>query len=714
MTERIEKLIEEMSLEEKARQLTQVNAVVIHAGISAEITGADEGMDLSCEDAAGIGSVLNFGSPEEAVSIQDEYLEKSPHKIPLIFMQDVVHGYRTIFPIPLALGCSFDVRLAEDCTEMSAIEAKYGGTQVTFAPMVDLVRDARWGRVMETTGEDPYLNCLMGRAFVRGYHKGGILCCVKHFAAYGAAEAGRDYNTTDVSERNLKEYFLPAYRACVEEGADLVMSSFNLLNGIPLNGHKDLLVDTLRKEWGFDGVLISDYAAVKEMIAHGYLETMEECAETAIGNELDMEMMSSAYVRHLPELVKEGKVSEERINESLRRVLEMKEKAGLFECPYGDTDAEKAKDVNLSPAHRALARKAAVRSAVLLKNGGVLPLSADRPFALAGPFAEEKNILGSWACHGRPEEAVSVKEGLETALGRKLVSAKGCEGDILAADESGIPAAMEAVKGFKTIVACIGEPSASSGEGASRADIRIPAPQAALVKALKEAGHTVAAVVFGGRPQVLSEIEPYCDAILYAWQPGTEGGNAIADLLLGKEEPTARLTMSFPRKTGQCPIYYNCFNTGRPRIPDTLENSNYISSYRDTLNAPLYPFGYGLGYTDWELKGVRLSSEKIVEGGRVTVSALLKNTGKRAGSALVQLYIRDRFASVVRPLKELKGFQRVSLAAGEGREVCFDLSEEMLRFYTASGEFASEAGKFDVFVGLDSSTSLSAELTLVK
>ena len=714
MTERIEKLIEEMSLEEKARQLTQVNAKIVYTATTAAITGTGGAMGLSEEDKAGIGSVLNFSGADEEKAVQDDHLSKDPHKIPLIFMQDVIHGCHTIFPVPLALGCSFDEALAEECAEMSAVESRLNGVQLTFSPMVDLVRDARWGRVMESTGEDPYLNGLMGKAFVRGYHKGGMLCCVKHFAAYGAAEAGREYNTTDVSERNLKEYFLPAYRACVEEGADLVMSSFNLLNGIPLNGHKDLLVDTLRKEWGFDGVLISDYAAVKEMIAHGYLETMEECAETAIGNELDMEMMSSAYVRHLPELVKEGKVSEERVNESLRSVLEMKEKAGLFECPYGDTDAEKAKDVNLSPAHRALARKAAVRSAVLLKNGGVLPLSADRPFALAGPFAEEKNILGSWACHGRPEDAVSVKEGLEAALGRKLVSAKGCEGDILAADESGIPAALEAVKGFKTIVACIGEPSASSGEGASRADIRIPAPQAALVKALKEAGHTVAAVVFGGRPQVLSEIEPYCDAILYAWQPGTEGGNAIADLLLGKEEPTARLTMSFPRKTGQCPIYYNCFNTGRPRIPDTLENSNYISSYRDTLNAPLYPFGYGLGYTDWELKGVRLSSEKIVEGGRVTVSALLKNTGKRAGSALVQLYIRDRFASVVRPLKELKGFQRVSLAAGEEREVCFDLSEEMLRFYTASGEFASEAGKFDVFVGLDSSTSLSVELTLVK
>ncbi len=714
MTERIEKLMGEMSLEEKARQLTQVNAAVIHAGIRAEITGKDEGLGLTNEDASGIGSVLNFGSPEEALSVQDEYLKKSPHKIPLIFMQDVVHGYRTIFPIPLALGCSFDTRLAEDCAAVSAEEAKYSGTQVTFAPMVDLARDARWGRVMETTGEDTWLNGEMGRAFVRGFHRGGILCCVKHFAAYGAAEAGRDYNTTDVSERNLKEYYLPAYRACVEEGADLVMSSFNLLNGIPLNGHKDLLVDTLRKEWGFGGVLISDYAAVKEMIAHGYLPDMKACAETVIGNGLDMEMMSSAYIRHLPGLVREGKVTKEQVDGSLRRVLEMKEKAGLFDRPHGDTDPKKAEEICLSPAHRALARKAAAKSAVLLKNSGVLPLPQDLPFALAGPFAEEKDILGNWACHGDPCEAVSVKEGLEAALGRKIVSAKGCEGGILAEDTGGIPAAVKAVEGFKTVVACVGEPSASSGEGASRADIRIPAPQAALVKALKEAGRTVVAVVFGGRPQVLSEIEPCCDAILYAWQPGTEGGNAIADLLLGKEEPTARLAMSFPRTVGQCPVYYNSFSTGRPRVPDTMENSVYNSAYRDTLNAPLYPFGYGLGYTDWELKCVRLSCAEIEEGGRVTVSARLKNTGKRAGSALVQLYIRDRFASVVRPLKELKGFERVSLAAGEERVVSFGRCEEMLRFYTASGEFASEAGEFDVFVGLDSTASLSAKLTLVK
>ena len=437
MDKAIKKRIEEMSLEDKARQLSQVNAVIVRAETKAEITGKDEGMDLCEADTREIGSVLNFNGAADAIAVQDEYLSKSEGKIPLIFMQDVVHGFRTVFPVPLALGCSFDPSLAEACAEVSAVEAKYNGVQVTFSPMVDLVRDPRWGRVMESTGEDAYLNGEMGKAFVRGYHKGGILCCVKHFAAYGAAEAGKEYNTTDVSERNLKEYYLPAYRACVEEGADMVMSSFNLLNGVPVNGHKDLLVDTLRKEWGFDGVLISDYAAVKEMIGHGYLETLKECAETAINNQLDMEMMSSSYIHYLPELVGEGRVKEERIDESLRRVLELKQKAGLFENKYGETDAKRAEEVCLCPEHRALARRAAARTCVLLKNNGVLPLSAEQNIALAGPYAAEKNILGGWACWGRPEEAVSVYDGVRAALGREVVCAAGCGGKLLDKDESG-------------------------------------------------------------------------------------------------------------------------------------------------------------------------------------------------------------------------------------------------------------------------------------
>lgn len=714
MDKAIKKRIEEMSLEDKARQLSQVNAVIVRAETKAEITGKDEGMDLCEADTREVGSVLNFNGAADAIAVQDEYLSKSEGKIPLIFMQDVVHGFRTVFPVPLALGCSFDPSLAEACAEVSAVEAKYNGVQVTFSPMVDLVRDPRWGRVMESTGEDAYLNGEMGKAFVRGYHKGGILCCVKHFAAYGAAEAGKEYNTTDVSERNLKEYYLPAYRACVEEGADMVMSSFNLLNGVPVNGHKDLLVDTLRKEWGFDGVLISDYAAVKEMIRHGYLETLKECAETAINNQVDMEMMSSSYIHYLPELVGEGRVKEERIDESLRRVLELKQKAGLFENKYGETDAKRAEEVCLCPEHRALARRAAARTCVLLKNNGVLPLSAEQNIALAGPYAAEKNILGGWACWGRPEEAVSVYEGVRAALGREVVCAAGCGGKLLDKDESGIPAAVAAVKGCAVAVVCVGEPSECSGEATSRADLRIPAPQASLVRAVSEAGCKVVAVVFGGRPQVLTEIEPYCEAILYAWQPGTEGGNAVADLLFGREEPVGRLAMSFPRATGQCPIYYNCFNTGRPRVPDSIENVSFISSYRDTLNAPLYPFGYGLGYTEWELSAPRLSSPVIGRGGKTELSAKLKNTGSRAGETLVQLYIRDRFASVVRPVRELKAFRRASLPAGGETEVCFELTEEMLRFYTASGKYESEAGRFDVMLGFSSENVQTCELILEK
>ena len=413
---KVDAIIKKLTLEEKLRQLTQVNAVVLDAHSKAELTGAASRVNLTKEDVWGIGSILNFTYRGDAQRIQNTFMENSENKIPLMFMADVIHGYRTIFPIPLAMGCSFDAQLAEDCAKMSAQEAKLHGVQATFSPMVDLVRDARWGRVMETTGEDPWLNGEMGKAFIRGYHAGGIACCVKHFAAYGAAESGKDYNTTELSDHALREFYLRAYETCMQEKPDMVMSSFNLLNGVPVNGHKELLVDRLRKEWGFDGVLISDYNAIREMITHGYLETEAECAQVAANHEIDIEMCSETYVNQLPRLIEQGKVSMETVDRMVRRVLLLKEKMGILDDPYAGMDFAKGAEVALCAEHRALARQAAEKSAVLLKNNGVLPLQKEAEIALIGPFADAQQILGAWRCEGQPEEAVTVRQGVEALL----------------------------------------------------------------------------------------------------------------------------------------------------------------------------------------------------------------------------------------------------------------------------------------------------------
>ncbi len=399
----IDEIIKDMSVREKARQLTQLNAVFLKQESEAEITGMKESIGVEAADIRETSSVLNFMYGGEMAEIQKEYLEKSEKKIPLVFMQDVIHGYRTIFPIPLAMGATFDAQLTEDCMEMSAKEAKANGVQVTFAPMVDLVRDSRWGRVMESPGEDPYLNGEMGKAMIRGFRKGGLATCIKHFAAYGAPESGKDYNTVEIGEHALHDFYLRAYHECLKENPELVMSSFNMLNGIPVNGNKGLLVDLLRKEWGFDGVLISDYNAIREMMRHGYLETEKECACVAANHEIDIEMMSATYIQYLEELVEEGKVSEDTIDRMLRRVLTLKEKIGLLDDPYVGVDFEAAKKMELSKEHRELARVAAEKSMVLLKNDGILPLKADTKVMLTGPFADEQNIIGEWKCFGKAE-----------------------------------------------------------------------------------------------------------------------------------------------------------------------------------------------------------------------------------------------------------------------------------------------------------------------
>lgn len=705
-------MISRMSVREKARQLTQINAVYLKKESSAGITGKPEELGVSEQDIWDAGSVLNFMYGGEMSEIQEAYLEKSESKIPLIFMQDVVHGYRTIFPIPLGMGASFDMELAEECAKMSAVEARANGTQVTFAPMVDLVRDSRWGRVLETTGEDSYLNGEMGKAFIRGFHRGGLACCVKHFAAYGAAEAGKDYNTTDVSCHSLREFYLRAYHECLKEKPEMVMSSFNLLNGIPVNGHRELLVDLLRDEWNFAGVLVSDYNAIREMIYHGWLENEKQCAEVAANNEIDMEMMSGTYIQYLEELVKEGKVSEETINRMLHRVLTLKKKTGLMENPYAGVDYDLAKQLELSGEHRELARKAARKSAVLLKNNGILPLKKETQIALCGPFGEEQNILGAWSCFGKPEETVSVRMGLEQLLQRKIPFEKGCSAELLEEDDSKIWQVAAIAEAAETVIACIGEPSGDAGEGASRADLSIPQVQIELLRKLKEKNKPVVAVVFGGRAQVLTEVEELADAILYVWQPGTEGGNAIAELLYGLENPGGKLPISFPQTTGQCPIYYNYYRTGRPKGEDTIENSFYTSSYRDVINAPLYPFGYGLSYTIFEISDLKLSTDVLHRGETLTASIMIENTGTRDGEEVIQMYLRDYTASVVRPVKELMAYQKIFMKAGEKRKVEFEVTEETLKFYNAKGCFTAENGKFSLMIGNSSTNVLCEDFSL--
>ena len=652
MQNELKKIVSEMSLQEKALQLTQYPAYELDGNANAVVTGVSNLGGTDRESLWRTGTVLNAFDGETAQSIRKKRLEKGISD-PLLFMLDVIHGHGTIYPVPVATACSFNVKLIEDCAELAATEAKYDGVDVTFSPMVDLCRDARWGRVMESAGEDPYWSGEVGKAMIRGYHKGGIACCVKHFAGYGAAEAGRDYNTTDISERNLREYYLRAYRECLKENPEMIMSSFNLLNGKPILGRGEIMLDILRKEWGFKGVVISDFGAVEEMHEHGYCKSGEDCARVAIENELDIEMGSSLYASYLPELVRKGVVSQEKLDAAVLRVLKLKDKLGIYENPNGRTDIRKRDEIVLSEKARDLARRAAEESCVLLKNNGALPLKETTKIALVGPFADEREIIGNWFAKGKAEESVTVKTGIEKLLRRTVPYARGCSWQLFDTDESDFKKAEEVCSQADCIVACVGEHMMNLGEAHSRADIRIPELQRKLIARLRDTNKPLVLVVFGGRPLVLSGIDEFADAILYVWQPGTEGGNAIANLLYGKVNPSGKSVMSFPRSSGQCPIYYNCFSTGRPKKTDTpsaLGGEPWRTGYDDEYNSPLYPFGYGLSYTEFNYSDFKLSDEKLERGGKITASVMLKNVGKTGGYEIVQWYLHDIFASVVRPV----------------------------------------------------------------
>ncbi|WP_334074276.1 glycoside hydrolase family 3 N-terminal domain-containing protein [Paenibacillus sp. A14] len=703
-------MVTQMTLEEKVAQLMQLAAPFFEgAEGEGQITGPMKSLGVTEEMVRNSGSVLGYAGAAGAIAVQEAHLKKNRLGIPLLFMADIVHGFKTIFPIPLAIGCSWDLPLAERSAEIAAREAAVSGVHVTYAPMVDLVRDARWGRVMESTGEDPYLNSELARAFVRGFQGQNlredvqrVAACVKHFAAYGLSEGGRDYNTVDLSEWQLREYYLPAYRAALDEGCEMVMTSFNTVDGVPASGNTKLMRKLLREEWGFDGVLISDWGAVKELIPHGVAEDEAEAAYKAIRAGVDIEMATSCYVHHLPRLVREGLVEEKIIDEAVLRILQLKEKLGLFERPHRGADPEAEKEIVFCAEHRAAARELAEKSCVLLKNErGLLPLARGQRVALVGPFAQSGDILGPWSWTGSRKDAVRLDTAMKAAAAEPGDIAVAEGSDIEAMTEAQWAEAARAAAGADVIVLALGESSEMSGEAGSRADITLPAAQLELLRRMKALGKPVAVVLFNGRPLDLRGVYDTADAVLEAWFPGSEGGAAIAALLYGDANPSGRLSMSFPAAVGQIPVYYNHFSTGRPLgAPDAQER--YVSHYLDLPNEPLLPFGFGLSYTTFIYGKPQLSGEIMTPDKPLELSVVLTNAGPAEGEETIQLYIRDWVGDTVRPVKELKAFAKVRLAAGESREVRFTVTEEMLRYTHHNLEFASDAGQFSVFVGPNS------------
>ncbi len=714
-------ILKKMTLDEKIYQLQQVTTLTF---VSKDnkldiVTGPNSTLALDKEMIYETGTSLNLVGAETMIDALSNYLKNSKSKNPLIFMQDVIHGHRTLYPINLGVAASFDRTLAHDVAKMAAYEASLDGVSVAFAPMVDLVRDPRWGRVMESSGEDPYLNSEMASATVKGFQgdmgKHNVAACVKHYAAYGAAEAGRDYNTVDMSERTLREFYLPPYKAAVDAGVKMVMTAFNIVDGAPCVGNKWLVKDILRDEWGFDGVVISDYSAFEEMISHTVCQNKKEAAYLAMEATADIEMMSSCYVSHLKELLSEGKITEEQIDKAVLRVLDLKNELGVFENPYRSVNPEEAKRVQVGPEHRALARYAAEQSAVLLKNDGVLPFSKElKKIAVIGPNADTGAIHGGWPCGGKIDETITVYEGVKNIVGDKVSFAKGCNIEYDSTDESMIDEAVKLASEADAVILCLGEHQDYSGEGNCRTSIDIPRVQYKLLDKILEVNKNTAVALFTGRPLAISELHEKAPAILNMWMPGTEGGNACANLIFGNAIPSGKITMTFPRSLGQVPIYYNAFTTGRPKLPeDDFNRVRFTSSYLDSPNSPLYPFGYGLSYTEFEYSDLKLSADTMKRGEKLVASVKVTNTGKYKAKEVVQLYIRDLYGSVVRPVKELKGFEKIELDAGETKEVEFTITEEMLKFWTRGMKFEAEAGTFKVFIGPSSAVSRGLEFELI-
>ncbi len=718
----LQALVAQMTVDEKIGQMTQIKFAVLANMVDEEITGEDQDRVSQKLSSHHLGSCLGVVTADTAIAAQRDHLERDRNGIPLLFMRDIINGHTTNYPIPLAMGCTFDPDTVEQCSAMASREAAASGLHVTFTPMVDYVRDARWGRVMETCGEDARLNGIMGAAQVRGFQgkslrdPTSLATCVKHFAAYGGAEAGKDYNLAEVSEYGLREYYLPAYKACLDAGTPMVMPAFNSVGGIPAIGNSHLMLEILRQEWGFDGVVISDSGAIRGCVIHGCCENNKVAAKYVLDHGCDVDMCANVYCDHLKELLEEGAVTMEQLDAAVLRILQLKEKLGLFENPYHGASAEREKTLLLCPEHREIARCAAEKAAVLLKNNGVLPFSDKvKSVALVGPFADEHDISGSWAASGKASQTVSVLQGVRALLPQaEITVVPGCTHDWNDTDVGGIAAACEAAAAADAVIVCVGEHSSYSGESCSRADLRLPGVQEELVRQVCAANRNSAVLLFNGRPLVLTGIHDTAPAILEMWFPGTEGGNAAARLLFGRMNPSGKLTMSFPKAVGQCPLYYDHPSTCRPAVDAENRHVRFRSNYIDCGNLPLYGFGYGLSYSNFAYRDLQLSGDTMRTGGELTVRIRVANEGTVAGREVVQLYLRDHFGSTVRPVQKLIDFASVWLEPGEEKTVAFTVDESKLIMWTAAGKYDTEAGRFSLYTGHADHLLLEAQFSLVK
>ena len=713
--QKVEALMKRMTLEEKVGQLHQLS------GRQMTGPGSEKFSDKLADIRAGkVGSMLNVKGVAETREIQALALQ-SRLKIPLLFSLDVIHGYKTVFPVPLGESASWDMEAIEQSAYIAAKEAAASGIHWTFAPMVDIGRDPRWGRVMEGAGEDTYLGSRIAVARVRGFQgeKLGaldrIMATAKHFAGYGAAIAGRDYNAADMSEQQLHEVYLPPFKAAVDAGVATFMNSFNTLNGVPATASNHLQRDILKGQWKYPGFVVSDWASVKELVEHGYATDLAQAAEQAINAGSDMDMEGYAFTRHLAERVRSGKVKQEVLDDAVRRVLTKKFELGLFDDPYRYSDAAREKAALNDPEHIRIARDVARKSLVLLKNeGAALPFSAKlTSLAVIGPLAEAKRDLeGGWIVGSDESRVVSLVEGIRTQLapGARLTVARGC--DVACTDTAGFDAAVAAAKDAEAVLLVLGESWDMSGEAKSRVDIGLPGRQAELFERLAATGKPVVVVVLAGRPLVFENVAAKAAAILYAWFPGAQGGNAVADVLFGAYNPSGKLPMTFPRSVGQIPISYQQYRTGRPVLNEA--NIVYRSAYIDSPNTPRYAFGHGLSYTSFAYSDLALSQASMRQGDKVTLSFILANTGKHAGEEVAQLYIRDPVASIVRPLMELKGFQKIKLEPGERRKLSFEIDRNLLAFHNRKLDRVAEPGEFELMVGTASDAiRLRGKLTLV-
>ncbi|MCX8211771.1 MAG: beta-glucosidase BglX [Lewinella sp.] len=707
---KIDQLLGQMTLEEKVGQMTlftsdwDVTGPTIRKGYEADI------------ETGRLGAIFNAHTADYNRRLQKIAVEETRLGIPLLFGYDVVHGYRTIFPIPLAEAGSFNPAAAEESARIAAREAAAAGLHWTFAPMVDISRDPRWGRVMEGSGEDVHLGNVMAAARVRGFQGDDladpftVLACAKHFAAYGAAQAGRDYHTVDVSERVLQDIYLPPFKAALDAGVATFMTSFNELDGVPASGNKHLLTEILRDDWGFMGFVVTDYTSINEMVDHGVAKDEAEAGLLSVTAGVDMDMQGAVFYNSLRKQVESGEVAMKLIDEAVRRVLRMKFALGLFDDPYRYSDVERQKANILTASHREAARRIARESMILLKNDKeTLPLKKDlKRIAVIGSLANSgADMIGAWHADGRAEDAITLLTGLQEAVSKStkidFVNVDAVKGS----DRQGFDDALRAARAADITIIALGESWEMSGEAASVTDIGLPGVQDQLVEELHQMGKPFVAVLFNGRPLAVPELDKKAAAILEAWYPGTEAGHAVADLLFGDHAPSAKVPLTFPRSVGQIPIFYAAKNGGRPNNA----NDKYTSKYLNEENTPLYPFGYGLSYTTFSYGKPTISEAQINANGEATVSTTVTNTGKRSGTEVVQLYIRDLVGSVTRPVRELKAFQRLELAAGESKTVSFELTAEELSFYRRDMTFGPEVGEYQVFVGGDSRAEQSVILT---